>query len=273
MGFSDNDPLPYTGIDMDHHMSDSKHHPHHLLAFVQEPVEDPSKKVYLLYFIFCFTQVHQNFIPQLKAHLLGRMLEQDSPFSNEDLNSVRIVNDHIYSAKVLRINYTTYDMRRDQDSMNPRTHCDVMVHSSEAETDHGAHPFLYARVLGLFHEKVLHTGKNVQNRSIQHMEFLWVRWFSIEPGFRSGFKAARLPKIGFIAETKPNAFGFLDPSVVLRGCHLVPAFASGRTNKLLKMVSPTAACLPNETDDWANFYVIMWVHQCVLQFVISLKCM
>lgn len=45
VGFSDNDPLPYTGIDMHHHMSDSKAHPHHLYNFVHDPVGDPSKNV------------------------------------------------------------------------------------------------------------------------------------------------------------------------------------------------------------------------------------
>lgn len=146
-------------------------------------------------------------------------------------------------------------MRRGQDSMNPRTHCDVMVHSPE--TEDGAHPFWYARVLGVFHVKVLQTGPGVHNRSVQSMDFLWVRWFGIEPHYRSGPKAARLPKIGFIPETNSDAFGFLDPAVVLRGCHLVPAFAAGRTNLLLSTVSVTAARHPDETNDWANYYVIM----------------
>ncbi|KAF9468095.1 hypothetical protein BDZ94DRAFT_1287378 [Collybia nuda] len=141
---------------------------------------------------------------------------------------------------VFRVNYTTYDMRRDQDSLNPHTHCDVMVLSPE--TEQNAHPFWYARVLGVFHTKVLHTGPNSHNRSIQNMEFLWVRW------------------IGFVPEADESpAFGFLDPSLVLRGCHLVPAFGAGRTPDLLKTVSPTAARPLGETDDWVNYYVIIWV--------------
>lgn len=102
-------------------------------------------------------RISKDFIPKLKTHLLGRLLGQDfegddhPPFTDAEINSVRIIGDHIYSVKVLRINYTTYDIRRDQDSLNPRTHCDVMLHS--AETDPGAHPFWYARVLGVFHTK------------------------------------------------------------------------------------------------------------------------
>jgi hypothetical protein len=202
----------------------------------------------------------QDFIPKLKTHLLGRLLGEafdgDEPrFSGEARNSVRIIGNKIYSAKVLRINYTTYDMRRDQDSMNPRTSCDVMVISPEKQC--GAHPYWYARVLGVFHAQVLHTGPEARNRSVQHMEFLWVHWFGVEPNYQTGSRMARLPKIGFVPDTDESAFGFLDPSLVLRGCHLVPAFAHGRTQDLLRMTSLTAARQPEETDEWVNYYVIM----------------
>jgi hypothetical protein len=119
--------------------------------------------------------------------------------------------------------------------------------------------YWYARVLGIFHTDVLHVDPLARNRSVQHMEFLWVRWFGIEPGYRSGSRFGRLPKVGFVPDTDISAFGFLDPSLVLRGCHLVPAFASGRTSALLRTVSLTLARPPDETDDWTNYYVIMYV--------------
>lgn len=180
---------------------------------------------------------------------------------------MRVVNSQIYSAKVLRINYTTYDIRRDQDSMNPRTYCDVMMVSPE--TTEKAHPFWYARVLGVFHAKVLHTGVAAENRSVQHMEFLWVRWFGIEPGYKSGSCVARLPKIGFIPDSDESAFGFLDPSLVLRGCHLVPAFVNGRTSQYLQTTSLTAARHPDEIDDWVNYYVIKYVWSLVTIFSLA----
>lgn len=160
----------------------------------------------------------------------------------------------------MRVNFTTYDMRRDQDIINPRTHPNVMVLSPETAVS--SHPFWYARVLGIFHLDVIHTGSESRNGSVQRMEFLWVRWYGTEPGYRSGFKAARLPKIGFVPDTDEYAFGFLDPSLVLRGCHLVPAFAAGRTNSLLSLLpgQTTAARAADEEDDWENFYVIMCVH-------------
>jgi hypothetical protein len=201
----------------------------------------------------------QDFVPRLKDHLLSRLLNHDydgdeTPFSSDDRNTVRIIDNRVYSAKVLRVNYTTYDIRRDQDSMNPRTHCDVMVLSRETGSD--AHPYWYARVLGVFHIRVLHTGPAAKNRSVQRLEFLWVRWFGTVAGHRHGFKVARLPKIGFIEETDDQAFGFLDPSLVIRGCHIIPAFADGRTQALLK-TPHTAARPPGESDDWVAFYVNM----------------
>jgi hypothetical protein len=149
----------------------------------------------------------------------------------------------------MRVNYTTYDVRRDQDSLNPRTHSDVMVLSQE-ET----HPYWYARILGVFHARVLHTGSRAVNRSLQHIEFLWVRWFGTEPHYKAGFHVARLPMIGFIPDTDPQAFGFLDPSYVIRGCHIIPDFKNGRTSTLLR-TTKTAGRPLGEVDDWTNFYV------------------
>lgn len=216
---------------------------------------DPLSKYIPITYLFL-----QKFIPRLKKHLLGRLLGckydgDEVKYSKEQRNTVRIIGDKIYSSKVLRINYTTYDMRRGQDTMNPRTHCDVMVLS--AETEPTAHPFWYARVLGVFHAKVLHTGPDARNHSIQHMEFLWVRWFGIEQNYKYGSHPGRLPKIGFVPDTESGAFGFLDPSLVLRGCHLVPAFASGRTQGLLRTSLPSAGRSAGEVDDWVNYYVMM----------------
>ncbi|THU77291.1 hypothetical protein K435DRAFT_558564, partial [Dendrothele bispora CBS 962.96] len=83
-----------------------------------------------------------------------------------------IVNDRIYRHKVLRVNHTTYDMWRSQDSINPRTHPDIMVPSR----DEGNHPYSYARIIGIFHATVKFTGLHGQQNSTQTHEifFLWV---------------------------------------------------------------------------------------------------
>jgi hypothetical protein len=249
---------------MHHHISDSKRHSQDAFSFSRQLPADPATKVSALqrcegFLLIC--SFLQDFVPRLKDHLLARLLRipfdgDEEPFSDSDRNTVRIVDNRIYSAKVLRVNYTTYDVRRDQDSMNPRTNANVMVLSPE--TGPQVHPYWYARVMGVFHARVLHTGPSATNRSVQHMEFLWVRWFGMDPDHQYGHKAARLPKIGFVPDTDPLAFGFLDPSLVLRGCHLIPAFNDGRTSDLLK-TPLSIARPPDEVDDWVTFYVNMYV--------------
>ena len=58
------------------------------------------------------------------------------------------------------------------------------------------------------------------------------------------------------------AFGFLDPSLVICGCHLVPAFNNGHTTELLT-ASPSADWPPDETDDWRAFFVNMFMFQSI----------
>ncbi|KAJ3474989.1 hypothetical protein NLI96_g12128 [Meripilus lineatus] len=199
----------------------------------------------------------QNFIPKLKDHLLTRLRGEvydgdEVEYSDEERAQVRIIGSKIYCHKVLRLQYTTYDARRGQDSINPRTtHCNVLLNSRE--TGPSSHPFWYAQDLGIFHARVLHVGPNVTNRSAQHMEFLWVRWSGMSPDSRYGPKYARLPQVGFVKPSDPNAFGFLDPSLAIRAVHLIPSFADGRTNELLPHQS--VARPPGQTDDWARFYV------------------
>jgi len=65
--------------------------------------------------------------------------------------------------------------------------------------------------------------------------------------------------VGFVEDSDELAFGFLDPSLVIRGCHLIPRFASGRTNALMSYQGPTVARAPGCTEDWTNFYVNMHV--------------
>jgi hypothetical protein len=73
---------------------------------------------------------------------------------------VTFVGNRIYRHKVIRINHTTYDGRRNQDSLNPRTHADFMVLAHEDDTDDNstAHPYWYGRIIGIFHTCVKHTG-------------------------------------------------------------------------------------------------------------------
>jgi hypothetical protein len=174
----------------------------------------------------------------------------DHSFTEEERNSVIIPNNIIYSVQTMQVHYTTYDLRREYDTINPRTHGDVMVLSGETAP---SHPYWYARVLGIYHLEVLLN--NNKDRPVKRcLEVLWVRWLAALRNHKSGMK--HLPKIAFVEESDSDAFGFLDPGQVIRGAHLIPAFASNRGTSALRhgksLARPTG-----ELDDWEEYYVGM----------------
>lgn len=168
-----------------------------------------------------------------------------------DINLTRVIE-----SRILRINYTSYDIRREQDVLRPSQDCPIMALSREDDPTVAGHPYWYARVLRAFHIDVIHVGPNARCHSPQTMEVLWVRWLGVEPCYHWGFSRARLPKVGFVPESDENAFGFLDPSLVIRGCHLIPSFSDGRTSNLLRH-GPFFSRGSDEVDDWTSFYVNM----------------
>ena len=143
------------------------------------------------------------------------------------------------------------------DTINPLTHPDIMLRSPVDEED--AEPYWYARVLGVYHANIwAENPVNPGAKNVRRMDFHWVRWFGKEPGYRSGFCQARLPKIGLVESTDEFAFSFVDPANVVRGCHLIPAFNAGRGADLLPWAGSIARRLnPEDIDDWLKFYVNM----------------
>src|ERR1700723_3293694 len=98
------------------------------------------------------------------------------------------------------------------------------------------------------------------------MELVWVRWFEQDLGYMSGRKAKRLHRLNFLSSSDPSAFGFIDPKNIVRGVHLIPGFAHGKTQDLLPR-SVGRPCFEqdgtegqeNDTtdDDWCCYYVNM----------------
>ena len=190
---------------------------------------------------------------------MGREFDGDSheEFTDDDRNSIRFIGGRMYRAQTCQIYYTTYDLQRQCDTVNPLSHPDIMLRSPVAEE--GAEPYWYARVIGVYHANIWAENTAIPGgRNPRRMDFLWVRWFGDEPGYRSGFRRARLPKIGFVESTDEFAFSFVDPANVIRGCHLIPAFNAGRSADLLPHPHSVARCLnPQDEDDWLNFYANM----------------
>ena len=210
----------------------------------------------------------QDFVENLKDHILARLDRQartgegeDRHFTQAERDRLIICRNRMYKHKVMRVNYTTYDCRCDQDSLNPRTHADVMVlpHDQDLHEPRDTDDFQnywYARVLGIFHVLVQRVSEGGETTEPQRVDLLWVRWFGKDGQWRSGWKARRLPRVGFFEHDDPEAFGFLDPDEVIRGVHLIPAFAEGKTDELLPGQSiARRAC--EDDEDWRYFYVNM----------------
>lgn len=181
--------------------------------------------------------------------LLGRELDGDEhEFTSAERASIIINKNTIYRHHVMRVNYTTYDLRREQDSINPRTHPDIMVLSGETdETCDDPHPYWYGCVIGIFHANVLHVGPLSHSSQPQHMEFLFVRWFGHDLEYKAGWKEKKLHRIGFV-----------DPLQVVHGVHLIPAYSHGHTSTILGP-SNIARAFEESNEDWQFFYVSMCV--------------
>jgi len=167
-----------------------------------------------------------------------------------ELDKLLIKHDRFYIHNVLRINYTTYDVRRKQDTINPHTsHRDVIVLAENV--DDSDHPYLYARVIRIFHVNVVYTGGTMIDYSPHKFEVLWVRWFEHDMSAPAGWAHSKLDRLRFPSMAHDDAFGFLDPADVVRGCHIIPAFAAKKRYADGKGLSSCAM----DSGDWRSYYV------------------
>ncbi|KAG2049202.1 hypothetical protein BDR06DRAFT_1012311 [Suillus hirtellus] len=191
------DASPSMSSGQHHHIAITQGSPIQLFTFLQEYNGDPAV---------------QNFIPKLKDHILFRLRKLDisycdHTFTDEEHNTVIIPNNTIYSVHTMQVYYITYDFRREYDTINPRTHADIMVLSGELMP---SHPYWYAWVLGIYHMEMWLMNRGQPTK--QCLEVLWVRWLAPLRSHRSSMKYTHLPKVAFVDESDLDAFGFLDPS-------------------------------------------------------------
>ena len=221
---------------------------------------DPALEVHTLLFlkiaqrsltIFC-----QNFIPNLKDYVLCKVLglKHKVNFTKSQWASITFVKNKIYQHKVLCVNYMTYDMQREQDSLNPRMHAHIMVLSQEDDVN--AHPYWYAHIISIYHTFVHH--ESLLDPIL--IGFLLIHWYGhdLDCSSHFGWKTCRLPKVGFVPndpDASSPAFSFLNPVWVIQGVHLIPCFSEGLTGEFLES---SLAWLPDEGDlDWRCYYVNM----------------
>lgn len=246
--------------DLHHTIGKSQNDRIHIGLFLQEHADDPALSVRTqLTLVFQLFMFIQDFVPKLKQHLLGRMksllqreaqlehlavesttrttndpppTQTDSPLSSEETNNLLFKDNTIFSHRILRLNYTTYDVRRAEDVIHARTpHCNVMGLVQRKDDDDITHPFWYARVVGIYHANMMYIGAGSRDYRYRRMEFLLVRWYECVDN-QAGWDSRRLDTLRFPVITSRRAFGFIDPADVLRGCHLIPKLAKGKVDYL-----------------------------------------
>jgi hypothetical protein len=254
-GYQDTDELSYTNPEAHYHISASEKDFENVASLLsknkhERPLQVGSSKFPVSW---PYLTLLKNFLPNLKMHLLSRIkgdayTGEELQYSDADRDSIKLKHHRIYRHQVIRINYTTYDMRRCQDSINAGRpdHANVMVLAHEDDPN-DPHPYWYARILGIFHAHVSYRGGQPQK-----MEFLFVRWYGRDLSHRAGWTARRLHRIGFLTDDDADAYGFLDPNDIVRAIHLIPAFALGDHGDVNMPIGLSSA---RSYRDWVYFYV------------------
>ena len=149
-------------------------------------------------------------------------------------------------------------MRRGRDTVNCGTpHHNVMLLSSATSDDESSSNsrYLYARVLGAYHANVIYTGRGMLDYKPRRIDFLWVRWYQVRRAGTDSWTNSELPMVTFPPLQSDSAFGFVDPSNVLRACHIIPAFALRQVHEDGIGLSSRA----RDRDDYNAYYVGWYV--------------
>ncbi|KAG2341459.1 hypothetical protein BDR05DRAFT_949777 [Suillus weaverae] len=107
----------------------------------------------------------KDFLPQLKDHILDRLnpgtsrtsesLSEKPAHSDTEYSSILFKQNRIYHHNLAKFNYTTYNIRRAQDVVNPKTaYCNIMLLQHDCNDALNGN-YCYARVLGIYHVNVV----------------------------------------------------------------------------------------------------------------------
>ncbi|THH16116.1 hypothetical protein EUX98_g9355 [Antrodiella citrinella] len=215
----------------DHHkMAKSEKDPLYVRYWLADHASDPAT---------------EHFSASLNAHICERL---DIPTASQ----IIFEKERIYQHAIFHVNHTTYDLQRDRDTIHRSTdRVAIMVASRDSESSRC--PWMYAEVLGIYHANVLQPD-NPDASTATRLEFLWVRWMERDTSEAAGVSSYRLQRLKYAPIDSVDAFGFVDPVSVIRGCHLIPAFYHGRGP------SPAQESLVHNTGrDWKYYYVMRFV--------------
>ncbi|TEB04049.1 hypothetical protein FA13DRAFT_1807685 [Coprinellus micaceus] len=205
------------------------------------------------------------FISKMKEHLLPRVLEAlghaESPVDKDAWKHVTLQHNRLFNHRILRLNHTTYDLRRQDDVIHVDTpRCNVMLLNPFfcKETWKSQPPYRYAKVLGVFHANVsfigeLHGSPRCDTAPAYHrLNFVWVQWYSCHAAggeFEPDHVTLR-------PVDSPDSLAFLDPLEIIRAAHLIPQFSLG------KIASPPPKSRLVNTQPWS-----LWKAYYVNRFV------
>ena len=167
-----------------------------------------------------------------------------------DWMKVVLQNDYIYTHKTMRFLYTAYDTHRGEDTIHVGTpQCNIMFLNGGWSKDSDEPPYLYAKVLGIFHTNVLYAGPLPGGKfehAYRHINVVWVRWHDS----LSHAEALKLDRVSLHPLRSREALDFVDPAYAVRALHITPRFAEGKVNNLTP-----PSMLVNEGQLWKEYYV------------------
>ena len=125
-------------------------------------------------------------------------------------------------------------------------------------SDDEEHPYLYGRVIDIFHINVRNSGPCtlLADGSDATLPMVWVHWLKHDrTQGPSGFNSLRYPSVSFCNSDEPEAFGLIHPDEIIRAVHLIPRFEFGQTDEYLSV--PSKGRPQGEKQDWKHFNVNM----------------
>ena len=178
----------------------------------------------------------------LLAHLHERLFHDEN-----NTEQIFIENDTLREHPILNIKYTSYEVQQERDIVHigyGRT--GVMVYTptlQEGENEHWS----YANILRIYRVTVCTTS----NPEPQTLTVLWVRWMERSEFGLTGPNSRNYARVSFVpwSGTPGSTFDFVDPSHIIRACHLIPAFNLGRTHNLLD-----PSLVRDKKGDWCAYY-------------------
>lgn len=186
----------------------------------------------------------------MKPDLEGQALVE--AIQRLDWSQLIFKNDRIYTHKIMRIKYMTYDTRRDEDVIHLDTpQCNVMFLNQDYSYGGPNHPFTYGKVIGILHAEVSYVG-DIGRQGSDYVycpiEFLWVRWYRVQQLPPGDFELHQLELLPIDA---PASHGFVDPLDVLRACHIIPNFQEGP----MYDEGVGKSTVANDGSDWNRYFI------------------